>query len=129
MSEPTTTLTGIKIEDCVTCGRRHPVTRTHCSQFGAPSLFSHDVHGSMDARVDFMQSVAHPYGPRPRSTAPGFPVVVTSLAEALSAAWEAFAAKYGTDPTDHITSDRNGWVTIEAYGPGYAPVVRVVYRP
>ena len=37
----TTTPTGIPITDCVTCGRRHPVTRRHCSMCGLATLFGH----------------------------------------------------------------------------------------
>lgn len=37
----TTTPTGIPIVDCLTCGRRHPVTRRHCPVCGLASLFGH----------------------------------------------------------------------------------------
>ncbi|WP_380162683.1 hypothetical protein [Kineococcus sp. R86509] len=36
-----TTPTGIPIEDCATCGYRHPVTRTHCTACGKATLFCH----------------------------------------------------------------------------------------
>lgn len=38
------TMTGIPIEDCTSCGGRHPVTRKHCEVCGAASLFPHAVH-------------------------------------------------------------------------------------
>lgn len=39
-----TTQTGIPIVDCDLCERRHPVTRGHCAECGAPSLFPHNTH-------------------------------------------------------------------------------------
>ena len=45
MSEQTQT--GIAIEYCDQCERRHPVTRKHCSTCGSPSLFPHSVHGGV----------------------------------------------------------------------------------
>lgn len=38
------TQTGIPIEMCELCGRTHPITRTHCAECGAPSLFEHAAH-------------------------------------------------------------------------------------
>ncbi len=37
----TTTPTGVPIEDCGECGRRHPVTRSHCGTCGSAALFCH----------------------------------------------------------------------------------------
>ncbi len=34
-----TTPTGMPIEACGTCERRHPVAREHCTECGRPSLF------------------------------------------------------------------------------------------
>lgn len=39
-----TVASGIPIRPCDTCGRDHPVTRTHCDVCGIPSLFGHDTH-------------------------------------------------------------------------------------
>lgn len=37
----TTTPTGVPIEDCGECGRRHPVTRSHCGTCGSAAFFCH----------------------------------------------------------------------------------------
>lgn len=37
-----TTPTGVPVRDCETCGRQHPVTRTHCPTCGLATLFGHD---------------------------------------------------------------------------------------
>lgn len=41
MSRPEikTTPTGIPITKCSTCGLEHPITRTHCTHCGKPTLF------------------------------------------------------------------------------------------
>ena len=39
--EARTTQTGIPIRDCEICGRRHPITRTHCTICGRASLYCH----------------------------------------------------------------------------------------
>jgi len=39
-----TTPTGIPIIDCDTCGRRHPITRTHCTICGFAHLFPTPTH-------------------------------------------------------------------------------------
>ena len=44
-----TTPTGIPIEDCKTCGRRHPATREHCVECGAASLFPHAAHSTKES--------------------------------------------------------------------------------
>jgi hypothetical protein len=36
-----TTPTGVPIEDCDNCGRRHPVTRSHCGTCGSAAFFCH----------------------------------------------------------------------------------------
>jgi hypothetical protein len=44
MPEQRTTPTGVPILPCDTCGREHPVTRKHCGECGAASLFPHSAH-------------------------------------------------------------------------------------
>lgn len=39
----TTTPTGIPIQNCDTCGHRHPITRKHCPECGLAHLFPHSA--------------------------------------------------------------------------------------
>lgn len=126
MSEATTP-TGIPITHCGGCGRRHPVTRKHCSTCGSPSLFSHEVHARRTARINYMSHVSDLYD-EPHRTSPAVSISVLSYADAVAAAHAVFQAEHGTAPAGGVTSDRNGVIKVEAYGPQYRPAVSVTYH-
>ncbi|WP_432565056.1 hypothetical protein [Kineococcus sp. SYSU DK003] len=123
-----TTPTGIPFVMCGSCRLPHPITRKHCQTCGSPSVFAHKTHARRTAHVNYLTGVSDAYQ-RPRSTAPAVTISILSHADAVHAACAVYEAEHGMAPLDHVSSDRNGVVTVEAYGPHYMPAVSVTWRP
>lgn len=123
-----TTPTGIPIVMCGGCHLPHPITRQHCQTCGSPSVFAHKTHARRTAHVSYLTGVSDAYR-RPGSTAAARTVTVLSYADAVHAACAIYEAEHGTAPVDHVSSDRGGVVTVEAYGPRYMLAVSVTWRP
>lgn len=82
----------------------------------------------MRATISYRTSIyAAGYSNRPTGV-PSVTAEVGNYAEAKALARMAFGAAHGVAPTDDVTSDYNGTVTVEAYGPGGSPCVAVSYR-